>query len=103
MSSSSGGGGGAPDFYAVLGVSPDASEAEIRAAYRRAAFESHPDTAGGGGGGQQGARRFHLVQEAWGVLRDAGRRAQYDRMRALGWGGAPEDWEAGESGLLYEG
>jgi curved DNA-binding protein CbpA len=56
----------ASDPYAVLGVSPGASDAEIRAAYRRAVQREHPDH---NGGSPESARRFEAVQEAYALIR----------------------------------
>ncbi len=67
------------DWYEILGVSPDATHEEIRAAYRRLARRYHPDSAEGGGDPKQ----FQLVQEAWEVLSDPDRRAAYDQKRRL--------------------
>jgi molecular chaperone DnaJ len=61
-------------FYDVLGVGTDADAAEIRAAYRRAARDNHPDTHG-----EASAGRMAAVNEAWQVLRDPARRREYDR------------------------
>lgn len=64
------------DPYLVLGLGPEASAAEISRAYRRAAWETHPDrhpedpTA---------AERFNAVSDAYETLRDPNRRAAYDR------------------------
>lgn len=62
------------DFYAVLGLDPDADEQAVRAAYRRAAREHHPDRGGS-------AAQFHRIQEAWDVLGSPQSRADYDRRR----------------------
>lgn len=59
-------------LYAALGVSPAASEAELRSSYRRRALECHPDKPGGD------AARFILVVKAFETLTDHTRRAQYD-------------------------
>ncbi len=59
--------------YQRLGVAPDASEAEIRDAYRRLARRAHPDAPGGS------AREMAMLNEAWRVLRDPERRRAYDR------------------------
>jgi curved DNA-binding protein CbpA len=62
------------DPYVVLGVSRQASPEEIARAYRRAARASHPDSAGAAS-----SARFRAINDAYGVLRDPGRRADYDR------------------------
>jgi curved DNA-binding protein CbpA len=67
------------DPYVVLGVGRRASPDEISRAYRRAAWETHPD----GGGSGAGAERFQAVSDAYEVLRDPGRRADYDRLHPL--------------------
>jgi curved DNA-binding protein CbpA len=59
-------------LYDILGVSPNASIGEIRAAWRAAAKRHHPDVGGD-------ARAFHELSRAWGVLSSPGRRQQYDR------------------------
>lgn len=66
------------DLYAVLGVAPDATEKEIREAYRLAARESHPDRRPGDAAAED---RFKQVNAAYEVLADAVRRADYDRDR----------------------
>lgn len=73
----------AGDPYRTLGISPTASEQELRAAYRRLALRHHPDR---NGGSLESARRFEDVQEAYAEVRR--RRAQtvppaaHDRGRA---------------------
>ncbi|MFW2514578.1 molecular chaperone DnaJ [Demequina sp. SO4-13] len=62
------------DYYATLGVSRDASEADIKKAYRKLAREHHPDVAGPDGGDH-----FKNVAAAYEVLGNADKRAQYDR------------------------
>ncbi len=62
------------DWYAVLGVRPEATEAELRAAWRAVARALHPDTTPG----EAAADRFQLAREAWGLLGDASRRATHD-------------------------
>lgn len=62
------------DPYIVLGVDRQASAEEISRAYRRAARATHPD-----GGGAGSTERFRAVSNAYDELRDAGRRAIYDR------------------------
>jgi molecular chaperone DnaJ len=64
------------DYYALLGVRPDAGDDDIKRAYRRMARELHPDTTGGD---PDAEARFKLVTRAYEVLRDPERRARYDR------------------------
>lgn len=66
------------DYYRLLGVDPSADHRAIRSAYRRLARRYHPDVAKG----KHAARRFLLVQEAYGVLTDPEKRREYDRLIA---------------------
>jgi curved DNA-binding protein len=69
------------DYYEALGVEPGAGEAEIKAAYRRLARKYHPDVSK-----EKGAEdRFKSVNEAYEVLRDKEKRAEYDQLRARGY------------------
>ena len=60
------------NYYEVLGVSRNASQSEIKNAYRQLAKERHPDQVGGS------ANEFSLLQEAHTVLSDPNRRRQHD-------------------------
>lgn len=73
------------DFYAVLGVSKDASAQEIKKAYRKKAKELHPDRHPGDASAEE---RFKAAGEAYAVLNDPEQRQQYDAIRAMGSGGA---------------
>jgi len=73
------------DFYATLGVPKDASETDIKKAYRKLARDLHPDRNPGDAAAEQ---RFKEVGEAYNVLSDPKDRQQYDAVRAMGSGGA---------------
>ena len=73
------------DFYDVLGVARDSSEADIKKAYRKLAMECHPDR---NNGDKSAEERFKLVTEAYEVLRDPDKRAAYDRYGHQGMRGA---------------
>lgn len=67
------------DYYRILGISKDASQEEIRKAYRRLARQYHPDVNPGDKSGQE---RFKEINEAHEVLSDPEKRAKYDRLGA---------------------
>jgi hypothetical protein len=62
------------DYYAVLGVDKDASQFDIDRSYKRLAAKHHPDR----GGSEE---RMKLLNEAYGVLKDASLRGSYDEVR----------------------
>src|SRR5215475_1349875 len=64
------------DYYDVLGVSRSASDEELKKAYRQLALRYHPDK---NPGDHQAEERFKEIGEAYAILGDAERRAQYDR------------------------
>ena len=66
------------DYYDVLGVAPDASEKDIKRAYRRLARQYHPDA---NPGDPQAEERFKAISAAYDVLGDPAERAQYDQVR----------------------
>ena len=61
------------DYYSILGIQKTASEDEIKKAYRKLAHQHHPDKAGGN------EAKFKEINEAYQVLSDRSKRAQYDR------------------------
>ena len=101
------------DYYEVLGVKPGATEAEIRAAYKRLAKKHHPDM---NPGSKTAEESFKAISEAYQVLGDPQKRREYDQMRIMGgpsrgFGGAQgpeggpfgpgsgfESWGFGEAG-----
>ncbi len=86
------------DYYKVLGVPKDATEAEIKKSYRKLAREYHPDA---NKGDAKAEERFKEISEANDILSDAKRRKEYDEARTLfGNGGfrAPGGGPAGGAG-----
>src|ERR671914_1106333 len=87
------------DYYAVLGVPKNASQAEIKKAYRKLAQQHHPDTAKGNPAAEE---RFKELSAAYDVLGDEEKRAAYDRVREMGAAGAgfggPGGWPGGAGG-----
>lgn len=66
------------DYYKILGVNKDASEEEIKKAFRKLAHAYHPDKAGGD------EAKFKEANEAYAVLSDKKKRAQYDAFGSAG-------------------
>jgi curved DNA-binding protein len=83
------------DYYEVLGVKPDAKDADIKSAYRRLARKYHPDVSKESGAEE----KFKSVNEAYEALKDASRRKAYDQLRAGGYRagdefrGPPPNWQ----------
>jgi molecular chaperone DnaJ len=93
------------DYYELLGVDRNASQDEIKRAYRRLALELHPDT---GHGSPESEARFKEVTRAYEVLRDPEKRRQYDTFGAAGvgsngsGGGAGDPFGFGNIGDVFE-
>lgn len=83
------------DFYATLGVAQDASEEEIKKAYRKLARKWHPDKNPGDEAAEQ---KFKDIGEANQVLSDPEQRRQYDAVRQMASGGARFGGGAGGAG-----
>jgi molecular chaperone DnaJ len=74
------------DYYAVLGVGRNASDQEIKSAYRRLAMQFHPDR--NPGNTEVAGEKFKEITEAYSILADPQKRASYDRFGHAGVGGA---------------
>lgn len=81
------------DYYKVLGVAPEASPDDIKKAYRRLARKYHPDVSKEA----NAESRFKEVGEAYEVLKDPDKRAEYDQLRRYGGAGGefrpPPGWQ----------
>ena len=88
------------DYYKILGVERNASEDDIRKAYRKLAMQYHPDR---NPNDKQAEERFKEINEAYQVLSDSKKRTHYDRLGSdySNWQrrGAPGDFDWGQ----YEG
>ena len=73
------------DYYKTLGVEKNASKDDIKKAFRKLAHEHHPDKNKGNAASEQ---KFKEASEAYSVLSDDNKRAQYDRFGSAGPGGA---------------
>lgn len=85
------------DYYKVLGVAENATAAEIKKTYRKLAVKYHPDK---NQGDKAAEDRFKEISEAYYVLSDEKRRAEYDQMRKFGGAGAAN--YAGTHGFNFE-
>jgi molecular chaperone DnaJ len=83
------------DFYAILGVSKDVSEAELKKTYRSLARKFHPDSNPGDAAAES---RFKEISEAYSVLSDSTQRSEYDQIRAMAAGG-PRFTSGGQGGF----
>jgi molecular chaperone DnaJ len=82
------------DFYKILGVAKDVSEADLKKVYRKLAKENHPDLHPGDA---KAEARFKDISEAYDVLSDKEQRREYDAIRAMG-GGARFQQGPGSAG-----
>lgn len=89
------------DYYKILGVEPDANKKTIKTAYRKLARKYHPDVSDH----HDAENQFKEVAEAYEVLKDEAKRAEYDEIRQYGGGQQgfrpPPDWQP--SGSWSEG
>mgnify|MGYP002629413778 CR=1 FL=1 len=91
------------DYYDTLGVTPDADAKAVKTAYRRLARKYHPDVSKEANAEKQ----FKEVSEAYEVLSDAAKRAEYDDLRKYGRKGQeftpPPGWTGNASGGEFHG
>jgi len=90
----------ADDFYTVLGVAKNASEDDLKKAYRKLAMQYHPDK---NHGNAEAEKKFKTINEAYDVLKDPQKRAAYDRFghdafaNGMGGGGGGGGFSGGGS------
>ncbi len=84
-----------PDYYKILGVGRNASEAEIKKAYRKLARQYHPDR---NSGDKKAEERFKEISQANDVLSDPDKRKAYDRGGGIGGFAMPGGFDASSFG-----
>ena len=87
----------AKDYYKILGVQKNASQDEIKKAFRKLAHQHHPDKEGGD------AAKFKEASEAYAVLSDENKRAQYDQFGSAGAQGGGFQGGQGFGGFDFSG
>jgi molecular chaperone DnaJ len=87
------------DYYEILGVSKNASAEEIKKAYRKVAMQYHPDR---NPGDKSAEEKFKEAAEAYEVLCDADKKAQYDRFGHAGLSGNGRGGFGGSGGVNME-
>uniref|UniRef100_UPI00260F003A DnaJ domain-containing protein n=1 Tax=uncultured Rothia sp. TaxID=316088 RepID=UPI00260F003A len=88
------------DFYKALGVSEDASESDIKKAYRKLSRKYHPDLNPGDAAAE---KKFKEISEAYDVLSDKKQREEYDQIRRYGASGMGGFGGGGFGGGSYTG
>lgn len=88
------------DFYKALGVGEDASESDIKKAYRKLSRKYHPDL---NPGDEQAEKKFKEISEAYDVLSDKKQREEYDQIRRYGAAGMGGFGGGGFGGGSYTG
>lgn len=90
------------DYYDILGISKDASDDDIKKAYRKMAMQHHPDMVGDGDK-KEHEERFKEINEAYQVLSDPQKRKMYDSYGHAGMGQGFQNAGAGGFGGQYGG
>jgi curved DNA-binding protein len=88
---------GFQDYYKILSVAPDADSKTIKTAYRKLARKYHPDVSEH----HEAEEKFKQIAEAYEVLKDPKKRAQYDELREHGGQGYRQEQTQGTSGQHY--
>lgn len=83
------------DHYATLGVAKTATQEEIKKAYRKLAVKHHPDKTNGD---KQAEELFKKISDAYSILSDEKKRAEYDRLAA----GPKTSWRYESAGFGFE-
>jgi molecular chaperone DnaJ len=86
------------DYYEILGVAREATDQQIKSAYRKLAMQHHPDR---NPGDKQAEERFKEAAEAYAVLADADKRSLYDRFGHAGVSGAGAGAGAGFDPTIF--
>jgi molecular chaperone DnaJ len=88
------------DFYKILGVAKDVSDAELKKVYRKLARQYHPDS---NPGDAKAEARFKEISEAFSVIGDKEQRKEYDQVRAMGGGARFTGGAGGPGGAGFPG
>ncbi len=87
------------DYYKLLGLDKNASAEDIKRAYRKLAMQYHPDR----GGGAEAEKKFKEINEAYKILSDPQKRAQYDQFGSSAFNGANGFGNQGFGGFDFSG
>jgi DnaJ-class molecular chaperone len=88
------------DYYQILSITENASQEDIKDAFRRLAFKHHPDK--NPGNEKQAEEKFKEINEAYSILSDAGKRQQYDFARKSGFIGADYSSAYSQSDIFHD-
>lgn len=77
------------DYYKILGIEKNASQDEVKKAFRKIAHQYHPDK----GGGEEASKKFKEASEAYATLSDENKRKQYDTFGSGGSGFGGGQWQ----------